>query len=549
MVNRSGGPSSIFAVCILLFLVSSFTAPLLCLAQKTVVQDAGSGRKQELVYDASGRIVETRTLAPDGSILQRNALEFKPGFYVPQQANTSYWPGTRNVKLFARTTFDENANFTGELVENYDEAGKHISGHKLVHDPQTGAYRCWNWDPAGQKYDPVECPSGEESSQPAEHVQRITYSQAAAFLAQARQAAAAEHKSHSVRPAMPTPASTTARNVTVGVVLPSHLVPGERVVGSVVSDPETFESDPDLTLTRMTVPLESDSRRPAALRGWEIEVTGSHPQPADSPISFTVPANASQLSLTLRQQGNTARSATQVIPIGKTSSSAAPSQQFEAPALLVKDDVCQVSGHFTGDNTFASVDALPAPIVAQTAGALYLRVPELLDPGKHSLIVADGSRLVAFPVTVAELMFTPQQRDLKAGESMLIIARLAGSLPDDAWRAGVFPPSNLERARKLLPGFEMAESEKHDSKEAEERERREEHGGTILLVIRNATPDNVALRGSSDQGFSFTLKPEAFEQGDFVYKFLVEARQSGPFALKGAVIPFLAPVTSQPFNP
>ncbi|HZU44980.1 MAG TPA: hypothetical protein VE994_20040 [Terriglobales bacterium] len=563
MVNQPGARAADSSAAVLIFVcfASLFGAPLLSAAQRTVVQDAGGGRKQELVYDASDRVVEIRTLSPDGTVLVRNSNEYRPGFYVPQQTTVSYWPDGKAIKLFSRTTYDENSNFTGEVVETYNEVGKHVSGHKLVHDPQTGVYECWNWNPISQKYDHVECPSGEESSEPLKHGPRISRAQASRLINQARQAATADKKTRNVRPAMPTPASAVARNAVLGIVLPSHAVPGEHLLGTVVNDPERYDFFPDLTVIRITLPSESDALS-APPAGWQIQVADSKPQPADSPFRFTVPADPSQVRITMSQSGNPAKSATQVVSLAQ-SSRRSPSHQFEAPAVIAEDDVCEVSGHFVGNDTFASVDAHQAPVVAETEHSVYLLVPEFLDPGQHSLIVADGPTLVAFPVTLAKLEFTPQQRELKAGESILIIARLSGGLPDDAWRAGVFPPSNLERARKLVPGFTLPDqaaqndtdensNQKPEQPQAqdpkEKEDRGDEHVGAILLVLKNGTPENVSLRGSSNQGFSFTLKPEAFEQGDFVYKFVVTALQSGTFAIRGTIIPFLAPSTAQPFS-
>ncbi len=42
---------------------------LSCFGQKTVTKDAGAGAKEEMDYDAQGRIVESRTIGADGKLI------------------------------------------------------------------------------------------------------------------------------------------------------------------------------------------------------------------------------------------------------------------------------------------------------------------------------------------------------------------------------------------------------------------------------------------------------------------------------------------------
>jgi hypothetical protein len=144
----------------------------------------------------------------------------------------------------------------------------------------------------------------------------------------------------------------------------------------------------------------------------------------------------------------------------------------------------------------------------------------------------------------------------------------AGDLPDAEWQPGNFPPSNLEQARKLIPGFQPAGAgsarQKHEAEEQREKERRaamksgdkdsgakteseENEGGEILLVVKNLTPDVANFRDSKNGMYVFHLNAAAFKMGDFSYKFLVEAKQTGTFGVQGWLIPFLAPVTGQEF--
>ena len=58
------------------------------------------------------------------------------------------------------------------------QSGKHVNGHKLLHDPVTGEFRCWKWKADSQKYDRVVCPSGEESGERPPPLKRLTQDQA-----------------------------------------------------------------------------------------------------------------------------------------------------------------------------------------------------------------------------------------------------------------------------------------------------------------------------------------------------------------------------------
>jgi len=542
-------------------------APLACHAQKVVVQNAGGGRKLELVYDASGQVVETRTLAPDGTLESRDSVEKKPGFFVPQTTDISYWPGGTKVRNFSHTEFDQNANFTSEVVETYDEAGKHTAGHKIVHDPPTGAYQCWDWDGSAQTYKSIKCPAGAESGERPEDFRRITRAQAMESLGRAREKAASERKSHSVSLGRPTVPGAT-RNVPVGIVLPLLLVPGERVSGSVVQEFEPFEDRPDLSLIRFTIPVDS-SAEATPLRGWVVEVAGSMPEPADSPFSFVVPRGTARLTVALRQVGHPGQSLSQAVPVTNKLAQTAPSGDFEAPVVVAKESVFEVHGSFSGNSTqaFASITDEPAAIVAETRHVAFIRVPDQASEGQQNLIFSEGSTLVAIPVVVAELSFLPEPESVKAGESRLFISRLAGvnQLPEKYWRAGIFPASSIEWSRRLVPGFmppgeeKPTERNKSQAGSGEDKQEKKKSGGhdeeaaqsqrgTLLVVIQNATPETASLRNSNDQRFTFTLTADSFSQGEFVYKFVVTGLQSSEFGLDVAIVPFLAPSISQPFT-
>ena len=548
-------------------------------AQRTVVQDAGAGRKLELHYDAAGQVTETRTIGADGKLLEKNVLEKPAGAYVPNTVATSYWPNGQVHKI-ARNTYDNNANFTGEFIQVFDDTGKQIGGHRLTHDPWTNIYTCSEWNTAANDYKPRECPAGEESSAAPETVKKFTAEEVTQQLTRARQAAQQSPGNAAANVASTAAAGSANNNVKeVGLVLPANLHPGERISGSIVDDPGIYEDLPGVTVTRVALPFAA-SGSAAGLPGWQVAISGQPPQNAAGPIGLTVQPRQTSLTVLFQQADGSGAPMSKTIqlpqaaharterPAGKATSS------YVGPAICVKNQLCVVEGRFSGDSgkTFAAFESRPAKIVAETSDAAYLAIPEATGPGPRPLAIAEGDKAIAFPMVVAEFSIRPDRRNLPKSETQLMYPSVEGpsDLPDPEWQVGNFPRFNLALARKLVPGFELGgadaahakpeageqhEKEKRTAMESSQRSASEakadsdenEGGGELLLVIKNLTPEMAGFRDSKDGMFVFHLRAASFKAGDFRYKFLVEQKQTGTFGLRAWLIPFLAPVIGQEF--
>ena len=513
--------------------------PTNAFAQHTVVRDAGGGRKIELTYNASGKVSEERTLDSDGKLQARVEYEYRTGFYVPQQTTTAYFPGGTSVRSVTRVSYDENANFTGEEIDLFNESGAQTGGSKLRHDPPTGIYRCSKWNASARAFRDAECPKSEESAEAEEEPEALTREQVMKELDLARQAQREEAKQQPAEPKALAQASVAAGMKEIGIILPAEIRAGERVSGSVVNDPQKYDGLPGLQVIRMQLPAASEAEA-ANLSDWKIEMPGESPRPASGAAPFTAPRTA-KFRITLRRAADRGHEVATVVPLAKNAEQkkSSDSEVFEASALCVKGELCPVRGSFSGDSskTFAAFGGRPAPIIVETATSAYIKVPDGVSAGRTHLIVADASHLAAAAMVVAEFRFTPERRDVKEGENLLVNAILSGAeeLPHELWRAGAFSPAvSRERARALAPGFEAP----HESGE-----------GVLLLVIRNATPQCVSLRGSKDQRFAFGLTSDAFRNGEFKYHFVVEAAKSGSFALQGTILPFLSPVRGESYSP
>jgi hypothetical protein len=546
------------------FALSALLACSAAMAQHTAVENNGAGGRIETDYNPADKITQMRTLGPDGKLQQKVDYEYLPGYYVAQQTDTSYWPNGE-VRRVARNTYDASANFTGEFIELYDESGKVTAGHKLTHDPWTGVYRCSEWNIATRDYRAIECPAGEEESGEAPEIKKFTYDEVMRNLDAARQAARREQKIGHMQPATAVRPPITTVQQEVGLVFPAQLRPGARVSGSVVTDPEQYDEMPEVTVTSVAIPFESAGEA-SRLSGWWFEVTGEKPRRADGPIALVVPRRGSGLNITFRQAGNPSHSVSKTLTFSQaTSEKPLPPKSFHAAALCLKGAICAVRGPFNGDGskTFAAFEDHPAAILAETADMAYILIPELTAPGARPLFIAEGSKVVAFPMVVGELDIRNNHRELSAGQTLLMFPTLdgPGGIPDPEWQAGNFPGDNLEQAQRLIPGFNLPTGNSDARQEPEEETKREpdeppklskkpeeNRGGEILLVLKNVTPEQISLRASKNEMLVFRLSDEAFRRGPFKYDLLVEARKGGKVEVKGYVIPFLAPIAGQEFS-
>jgi hypothetical protein len=162
-------------------------------------------------------------------------------------------------------------------------------------------------------------------------------------------------------------------------------------------------------------------------------------------------------------------------------------------------------------------------------------------------------------MAVGEFSVYNGEKELQPGQTLVTFPIVEGpsDIADGAWLPGNFPATNLEEARKLIPGFQLPreDRETREKREArqkgeskEKREDDEKKGGAILLVVKNMTPEQVSLRGAKDQMIVFHLNDESFSRGGFKYDLIVDAIKPGHFDIRGYVIPFLAPIRGQEFS-
>ena len=545
-----------------------------CLAaqnQTVELRDAGGGNKQEFVRNAAGQVVETRTIDANGKVRSRNTVDYQTGYYAPNTTTTSYYADGTSVENLVKVTYDPSANFLSELVEQYDQTGKHFSGHKILHDPVTGEFRCWKWNGGTQKLERIVCPAGEESGEKPPPLKPISQADAVKMFEAARTAAMAQQKSERMTPKNLVQPPVTPKDTTFAIVLPAGLASGKPVSGSIVEDTHYIRLRPELIVTDVTLPLVPGGNA-EKLSGWRVSVAGSQPQRADLPFSFVVPANASSIDVKVYPEGQPAQAVTKSISIPKSPPpSSKPKSGYVAQAVCVAGDVCPIGGAFDGNATkaLAAFDDKPARIVAETTDMSFIGVPDD-ELYVKSLLFNEGNELLAFRIVVTQIQVVANgvtldefHSDIKQGTNRLVFAGVIGvqNLPDDDWTPGMFPKTNLEWARRFVPNFEVphethAQREEREMMEKMERQQRnekapakekEEKLGYIVYFLKNTTPDVGTWRGSQGQAFALPLNPESFSQGDYRYKFVIDATKTGTYAMDVALIPFVAPVQGQKF--
>jgi hypothetical protein len=528
---------------------------LTAVAQHTTTQDIGQGRKLVLHYNAADQITETDTLGPKGELLEKDLLEYKPNYYGAQSNKTGYWPNGKPHRA-TQDAYDENGNFLGQFIQVYDESGKQIAGHRLTHDPMSNVYHCEEWNVDAQKYIVRECPGGEESEGTPETVKQFTQQEVEQQLHRARTAA----ERPVATPTVPSGPKDAISMREVGLILPSHIRPGDRVSGSVVENPADYENNPQLIVTRFALPFTAGGKT-ANLAGWSAEISGEPPQPANGPIALTIPPGQVALAVLFRAAENAGApvsKAVQIPRVPRDKSKAA--EAWLAPAMCLKGHVCMVHGVFSGNskNTFAAFSDYRANILAETTSAVYLGVPSTPTPGLRPLVIAEGSKAIVFPVIVGELTLQPATRTFAKPEQLLMNVMLEGpeEIPGPEWQPGSFPPSNVEVARTMIPGYKLPKQDK----EAEERREKaaksggaagkeeDEGSGEVLLGVKVATADAITFRGAKNGMYVFHLGSNSFKMGAFKYGFVVDATKPGSFTVQAQVIPMLAPIKGQEFT-
>ena len=320
----------------------------------------------------------------------------------------------------------------------------------------------------------------------------------------------------------------------VGVVTGQDTRTGEKTTARVVSNPKSFQNIPGLRVIELTTRVARGKDGKPDTDSLVARIGDGPPQKCDGPVTGT--ASGDKLRVSVGQPGQTP--ATGEVPLTPGQPRTAPTtvrpEQFHSPAVLQRGTVGVVHGPFDGRNlgTSVMVGGKKAEILAETGNALYYVIPSGVEPGQNNVVVEEQGVTMKFRVATVGLQMAAGRLNLEKGETGTFTATVTGAdkLPPSAWQAG--DPSefgdlvDMEQVRRM--GF---------------RPPAKGQPGVVLLLLENMSPQVVSMSGGNS--VSQQLGQSSFAGGPYVYNGSVHAGQKGSFAIKGQVIPFLAPVAGE----
>jgi hypothetical protein len=320
----------------------------------------------------------------------------------------------------------------------------------------------------------------------------------------------------------------------VGVVTGQDTRTGEKTTARVVSNPKSFQNIPGLRVIELTTRVARGKDGKPDTDSLVARIGDGPPQKCDGPVTGT--ASGDKLRVSVGQPGQTP--ATGEVPLTPGQPRTAPTtvrpEQFRSPAILQRGTVGVVHGPFDGRNlgTSVMVGGKKAEILAETGNALYYVIPSGVEPGQNNIVVEEQGVKMKFRVATVGLQMAAGRLNLEKGETGTFTATVTGAdkLPPSAWQAG--DPGefgdlvDMEQVRRM--GF---------------RPPAKGQPGVVLLLLENMSPQVVSMSGGNS--VSQQLGQSSFAGGPYVYNGSVHAGRKGSFAIKGQVIPFLAPVAGE----
>lgn len=326
----------------------------------------------------------------------------------------------------------------------------------------------------------------------------------------------------------------------VGVVLPADMRPGDTVSGAVTTDPAGYRDVPALQVIELKALLPTTTAGTPDLGVLQVDLGDGRLQPADQALTLAVPAAATRVRVTVRRGDEPAPIVARDVPVSRGGGAGPPPgaggmldpRAYRTPSLYVPDEVRVIQGPFDGDSrtTAVEVGGTPCRVMAETPRAAYWTMPATVQPGAHDVHLTEPSTRATFSVVVLGLTMRADQLELVRGQSTGFDVEISGPhrLPEHVWRAATpFDVVDLAGVRKLAPGFRIPSPG---------------DPGVILVVIRNASPQTIAIDGAKNDAIVLTLGQGAFAGGPYRYHGTIRSRRSGGFSVRATVVAFVAPV-------
>ena len=336
------------------------------------------------------------------------------------------------------------------------------------------------------------------------------------------------------------PSTGVAVEVTVGLVVPSDLRPGDVATGTIVADPDRYRESPALSVINIKTTLETEEGGTPRLDALEVNAGDDRWQPGSAFIALRIPATVTRVRISVRRTGETGSLVDQELRLALGESSTVithPSaQSYETPSLYAPDEVRVVRGPFDGlgDTTALELDGTPCTPLAETPRAHYFRLADTTKPGAARLTMKEGDMRASFSIVVLGLTMGADRLDLIRGQSTRFNAVVTGPdrLPQEVWRAAPpFDVTSLAMVKTLAPGFKAPKAG---------------DAGVILFVIRNTSPDTIAIDKAKNDAIVLTLDRADFRSGPYRYDGTIKSKKSGGFTVQGTVVAFVSPTRGAP---
>jgi len=340
------------------------------------------------------------------------------------------------------------------------------------------------------------------------------------------------------QPPPPPPAEQRTGSQLIGVVIGTDTRTGEKTTARIVSDPKTYRGIPGVRVVEMTTNVALGKDGKPLLDGLQARIGDGPAQSCEKPVTGTVAKGAKTMQVSVGRPGTTP--VTQEVPVSPGETRSAPvsvrPQDFHTPAVYQTGTVQVIHGPFDGSSfgTSVQVAGRPAEIVAETAGALYFRVPEGAAPGQTAVVCEEQGTRMRFKVATVGLSMSADRLSLMKGESTSFRATVTGAdkLPPSAWQSAsaqeIEDVMDMNEVRRLAPKFKAPGSGAP---------------GMILLLLQNATPGVVSMSGGNV--VQLELNQQSFAGGPYTHTGSVHSHERGSFGINGVVVPFLAPVEGE----
>jgi hypothetical protein len=332
---------------------------------------------------------------------------------------------------------------------------------------------------------------------------------------------------------LPSTSPTASSMMIRGVVFPRSASQG-RVSGLGVPDPERYANIPGLQV----VPVPAAGT--ASLHGEVIDMGDGRKQRADGPITASVPAQATSISVRVFDADEPSQPIAQAtLPVERT---AVPPESAPPPApsdctmppiaTAGAVEVIHIANNqVSGDSSQMSVlvDDTPATIVAAKSGSVFWNVPDTLTPGPHQVrfIPKRDVPPVALPMYVLGLQMSAENTSLIRGQSTTMHVAVTGleNLPSSVWRSAL-PSSDLVD----VAGIELRAKGFRAPKPQEP--------GAVLLLLENHSPSQIRMGKAGDR-IVLELHQRDFATGPYTYQDRLQSLNSGGFDISGTAVAFL----------